>query len=308
MTNMQGWSTSSGHCRAGRRRYTVLGTGLMGAAIAKRLALSGATVSAWNRSYGRSKPLVADGVVVFEHLNDCLQEPGTLILSVLDYDSASSLLQDHVAQLQGRDVINLITGTPAEAHEFAAFLSACGVGYLDGAIEAYPSDIGQPDAAIMFAGDRRVWDTHRDALLAIGGASQFVGGGPGAANVLDAALAGTFLNSSLGAACEAIAFLSAAGIDLRDPAVDFDYWIDLLRSEIHELVRALEADDFVTTTATLAVYAAAVRQWRAAAIAAGVRASMLSANLNNLERAESAGLGAQALAAQVRTMFTELGE
>lgn len=308
MTGVQGWGTAAGHARAGRQRYTVLGTGLMGAAIARRLAVSGASVSAWNRTYRRARPLVADGVMVFEDLQACLHAPGTLILSVLDYDCASSLLRDHVAQLQGRDVINLITGTPTDASEFAALLSAQDVGYLDGAIEAYPSDIGQPSAVILYGGDRRVWDTHRDALLAIAGASQFVGGGPGAANVLDAALAGSFLNSALGAACEAMAFLNAAGIDLRSPAVDFDYWIDLLRSEVHELVRALASDDLETADATLSVYTAAVRQWRAAAFATGVRASLMSANLDNLERAESAGLGAHALAAQVHSMSTQLGE
>lgn len=300
--------TGDGPATLEGQQYTVLGIGLMGAAIAKQLSNSGASVSAWNRTHARAQPLMADGVRVFDDLRTCLQEPGTLILSLLDYESAVTVLRGHLDQLRGRDVINLITGTPSDADEFAILLSGHDVGYLDGAIEAYPSDIGQPHAVIMYGGDRHVWDTHRGALVAISGASRFVDGGPGAANVLDAALAGAFLNSALGSACEALAFLSAAGIDLRSPAIDFDYWIEVLRSEVHELVRAVAADDFTTTDATLSVYTAAVRQWKKAALTAGVRASLMAANLESLERAESAGWGAQALATQVRCMTTQPGE
>ncbi len=43
------------------RRVAVLGTGIMGAGMARGLLRSGLDVFVWNRSPGRSAPLAADG-------------------------------------------------------------------------------------------------------------------------------------------------------------------------------------------------------------------------------------------------------
>lgn len=43
---------------------TVLGTGIMGAAMARNLARAGHAVTAWNRSRDKAAPLAADGVIV----------------------------------------------------------------------------------------------------------------------------------------------------------------------------------------------------------------------------------------------------
>ncbi|MFD3837280.1 NAD(P)-binding domain-containing protein, partial [Streptomyces sp. NPDC058642] len=43
---------------------SVLGTGIMGAAMARNLARAGHTVRAWNRSRAKAEPLAADGIAV----------------------------------------------------------------------------------------------------------------------------------------------------------------------------------------------------------------------------------------------------
>ena len=43
-------------------RVAVLGTGIMGAPMARNLAAAGHEVRAWNRSRERAEPLAADGV------------------------------------------------------------------------------------------------------------------------------------------------------------------------------------------------------------------------------------------------------
>jgi 3-hydroxyisobutyrate dehydrogenase len=45
-------------------RLTLLGTGIMGAAMARNLVRAGHEVTAWNRSRGRAEPLAGDGVRV----------------------------------------------------------------------------------------------------------------------------------------------------------------------------------------------------------------------------------------------------
>ncbi len=46
------------------RRVAVLGTGIMGAGMARSLLRSGLDVTVWNRSPGRAAPLAADGARV----------------------------------------------------------------------------------------------------------------------------------------------------------------------------------------------------------------------------------------------------
>jgi predicted dinucleotide-binding enzyme len=43
---------------------SVLGTGIMGAAMARNLARAGHTVRAWNRTRAKAEPLAADGIEI----------------------------------------------------------------------------------------------------------------------------------------------------------------------------------------------------------------------------------------------------
>jgi 3-hydroxyisobutyrate dehydrogenase len=49
---------------SGTRTVAVLGTGIMGAAMARNLLRAGHAVRVWNRSAGKAEPLAADGAVV----------------------------------------------------------------------------------------------------------------------------------------------------------------------------------------------------------------------------------------------------
>src|SRR5258708_31067417 len=52
--------------RVPMRRVAVLGTGIMGAGMARSLLRSGLDVIVWNRSRGRAAPLAADGAQAAE--------------------------------------------------------------------------------------------------------------------------------------------------------------------------------------------------------------------------------------------------
>ncbi|MFF8930165.1 NAD(P)-dependent oxidoreductase [Streptomyces longwoodensis] len=68
---------------------SVLGTGIMGAAMARNLARAGHTVRAWNRSRAKAEPLAADGVTV----------AGTPAEAVTDADVVLTMLYDGPAVL-----------------------------------------------------------------------------------------------------------------------------------------------------------------------------------------------------------------
>jgi 3-hydroxyisobutyrate dehydrogenase-like beta-hydroxyacid dehydrogenase len=281
--------------------YAVLGTGLMGAAVARALAAHGQDVVAWNRTYARAHPLEADGVRVSREISAALEQAGAVLVVLLDHEAALQALKGHEAALSGKTIINLMTGTPAQSDDFAALADRVGAEYLDGAILSYPSAIGAPDTIINVSGSLAAWETHADALRAVAGGSKFVGQQPGAANVLDAAMTGVFHCVALGALVEALSFLDASGVDIAGPGVDLDYWMDLVRAEAHKIVAGMSARDFATEESTLAVYLAGTQQWRGVLEAAGQRATLLSALIEKLDVAVQAGHGEEGFIAQWKT-------
>src|SRR3954470_2549588 len=68
---------------------TVLGTGIMGAAMARNLARAGHTVQAWNRTRAKAEPLAADGVQVADTPADAVRGADA-VLTIL-YDGAAAL-------------------------------------------------------------------------------------------------------------------------------------------------------------------------------------------------------------------------
>lgn len=279
--------------------YTVLGAGLMGSAIARGLLGAGHEVGVWNRTPARAESLRDEGAEMALSIEEALSRDATLVVVLLDHDAATQVLTPWLPLVAERDVINLMTGTPDDAAAMSTALGDFGCRYLDGAIEAYPADIGTQEALITFSGDAEVWKSHSSAMRALAGKSEFVSTDPGAANVLDAAMAGAFLATALGGLAEALAMLRSHGLDLTGPATGLEYWLDVLDGQAREMLRAVSVGEYETQEATLSVYAAAVRQWRLVATSQGLRAALMDANATNLAIAEDAGFGELALAAQV---------
>lgn len=282
-------------------RYSVIGTGLMGSAVARALVTAGHPTSVWNRTASRTEPLAAAGVTVHATVGSAIEASDAVILMLLDIDSALDVLGGNVDALAGKSIINLMSGTPSIAYDLAKQVAGVGGRYLDGTVQCYPSDIGGSESLINLSGDAAVWESHRAALAAIAGRSTYVGEDPGAASILDAALAGTFYTTALGAFCEALAFLRNNGIDPTRPEASLDYWLELFTLQANHLVRALAAEEFGTAEATLGIYLGAMRQWRDTMLMAGQRGTIMTAALRNLEIAEAAGHGESGFVAQVLT-------
>jgi 3-hydroxyisobutyrate dehydrogenase len=75
------------------RRVALLGTGIMGAGMARSLLRSGLDVTVWNRTRGRAAPLAADGA----------QVAGTVAEAVAGVDAVATMLWD------GDSVIEVMT-------------------------------------------------------------------------------------------------------------------------------------------------------------------------------------------------------
>jgi 3-hydroxyisobutyrate dehydrogenase len=82
---------------------SVLGTGIMGAAMAGNLARAGHAVRVWNRGRAKAEPLAADGAYVAESPAEAVS--GTDVVVTMLYDGAATL------DVMGQAVPSLRPGT-----------------------------------------------------------------------------------------------------------------------------------------------------------------------------------------------------
>jgi 3-hydroxyisobutyrate dehydrogenase-like beta-hydroxyacid dehydrogenase len=189
---------------------TMIGLGAMGSALARAFIGGGHSVTVWNRTAARTTPLVSLGAKAASSPDDAAMASPVCVVCIDNYDATRRLIEGAamLEPLFGRTLVQLSTGTPAEARELAGWLATNGVNVLDGAILPYPDGVGAPDAQILFAGSADLYESCKPILDCLGGDLRHVSEEVGAAAVLDMALLTHQLSNYLGVwhgarACEA---------------------------------------------------------------------------------------------------------
>lgn len=169
---------------------TVIGLGAMGSAIAKSLFASGIDVTVWNRSAEKSAALAASGIHAANSLQQAVESSPVLIICIHGYASTHAMLG--VAQIKplvaGRTIIQMSTGTPAEARAAQTWINELGGRYLDCAIMVYPDSIGKANAQLLVSGPAEVFEQCKPIIQSLGGDIRFLGNNIGAAAALDMAV------------------------------------------------------------------------------------------------------------------------
>lgn len=190
---------------------TVVGLGLMGRALAGAFLAAGHPTTVWNRTASKADQLVAEGARQAPTLGDALEEGSVAIICVSDYQAVRQLLGESDVELDGTTLINLTSGSSAQARETAHWAEQRGAHYLDGAVMAVPPAIGTAEAVILHSGPQAVFETHRTTLDALGTVTH-LGTDPGLASLYDVAgLA--MMWSILNAWLQGTALLRTAGVD-----------------------------------------------------------------------------------------------
>jgi 3-hydroxyisobutyrate dehydrogenase-like beta-hydroxyacid dehydrogenase len=173
----------------------VLGLGPMGYALARALAQRGHhRVTVWNRTPGKTAGL--DGVAVAPDPRAAVAAAPLVIACVSDYAATLGALE--AADLAGKVVVQLATGTPGDARAAAAWAAARGADYLDAAILAVPEQIGRPESTILVSGSETAFRAAGAALAELAGTVSYVGPAVGAAAALDFAVLSYLFGGLLG--------------------------------------------------------------------------------------------------------------
>jgi 3-hydroxyisobutyrate dehydrogenase-like beta-hydroxyacid dehydrogenase len=189
----------------------VIGLGLMGQAIASAFLKAGHPTTVWNRTRPRADLLVAEGARLAPTVGDAF-EAGTLtVICVTDYRAVHELLAAAELALDGRMLINLTSGSSAQAREAAQWAEQRGARYLDGAIMAIPPTIGTAEALILHSGPHPYFEAHRSTLGTLGSVT-YLGADYGLASLYDVAgLA--MMWSVLNAWLQGTALVATASVD-----------------------------------------------------------------------------------------------
>jgi 3-hydroxyisobutyrate dehydrogenase-like beta-hydroxyacid dehydrogenase len=198
---------------------TVIGTGVMGSALARALAGGGHEVTAWNRTRSRAEPLASAGVTVADGLLDAVRGSDPVIMCVSNQAAAAELLADPALTelLRGRTLVQMTTGTPADGRRNAAWAQPLGIGYVDAAILAYPREIGTPDAEIFYCGPAASPEAAPELAPLLGalGTVHYLGEDGGRASVVDAALIAFFYGTMAGLV-QCVNLATAGGVPIGD--------------------------------------------------------------------------------------------
>lgn len=265
---------------------TLVGLGAMGSAIARTLLENGCELTVWNRTDARVKDLAALGARAADSLRQAVEASPRLLVCIHGYANTRSLLDDPeiVPLLSGRTVIQLSTGTPAEAREAEAWVDRHGGNYLDGSIMVYPPSIGREDGQLLIAGRREAWDDCAALIGLLGGDVRYLGSAIGAAAALDIAILARLVAKTV-SIVYGIHICESEGVPLDEYAGMFAE-TDRARHLTRVIGNNNFKDDIASTVGTSMEAAKAIREL---AIESGINSEFPDFMLGLYQRAAAAG-------------------
>ena len=141
----------------------VLGTGLLGTAIATRLLEQGLNVHVWNRNPSRIIPLVEKGAIAISDLRRAAEGQRVLITVLRDGSSTASVI-DTVGALQGSTVIPMGTMGVEESRKLAMQVADQGGRYLEAPVLGSKPQALNGSLLVMAGGEAQVFEAQQPLL------------------------------------------------------------------------------------------------------------------------------------------------
>ncbi|MER7567013.1 NAD(P)-dependent oxidoreductase [Streptomyces sp. NPDC048523] len=282
------------HNTVEKTSVTLLGLGAMGTALARTWLAAGHPLTVWNRTAARARPLDAQGAKVADSAAEAVAASALVVVCLLDDASVQEALAG--ADLAGRDLVNLTTGTPAQARERAEWARERGARYLDGGIMAVPPMIGVPDSGgyVFYSGSPELFERHRKTL-AVPGGTVYVGQDAGFAALHDVALLSAMYGMFAGAA-HAFALIRKEDIDPASLAPLLADWLVAMAPAVHRTADQLRSDDYTRgVVSTLAMQVAGTPAFLSTAEQQGVSPELLAPYFELMRRRLAEGSGEEDL-------------
>ncbi|MDX6805632.1 NAD(P)-dependent oxidoreductase [Terrihabitans rhizophilus] len=194
-------------------RIALLGTGLMGAPMARRLLAAGFPLTAWNRSRAKAEALAVHGATVAETAADAVRG-ADVVITMLDSGSVVTevLFAGGVAEAMpaGATLIDMSSIPPSTARDHAARLAARGVDYLDAPVSGGTLGAEAGTLAIMAGGEADVFARAVPVFAPMGRAVRV---GPSGSGQLAKLANQAIVGITIGAVAEALLLVERGGAD-----------------------------------------------------------------------------------------------
>jgi 3-hydroxyisobutyrate dehydrogenase-like beta-hydroxyacid dehydrogenase len=179
---------------------TIIGLGAMGSAIARALIAEGCQLTLWNRNPEKAAALSGPGADSCADLGQAIKASPRILVCIHGYAASQALFDDPqiTPLLSGRSLIQMSTGTPAEAREAQDWINRHGGRYLDCSIMVYPQSVGTPDGQILISGAGDTWNDCAAFINHLGGDIRYLGPSIGGAAALDLAVVTRLVVNTVG--------------------------------------------------------------------------------------------------------------
>jgi 3-hydroxyisobutyrate dehydrogenase-like beta-hydroxyacid dehydrogenase len=282
---------------------SLIGLGAMGVVLGDLLLKAGKSVTVWNRSPDKARDLEGQGASVAASAAEAIAaSPITLVILYDDAAVEAVLGASGVTEaLNGRLLVNLGTTGPKAARAFADQIVQAGGRYVDGAIQAAPSQMGQPDTPVLVAGAAADLDAVEPLLRLLGGNLVRVGERVDAAAFMDLAtlsyVYGAYAGFAHGARiAEAVGIdVGAYGTLVKDISPTFGAFFE------HQ-GGVIKSGDFTISESPLRISISAVARILESSRTLGLNDQLPALVDGWLQEADRQGLADQELAAVVKVL------
>lgn len=195
------------------RRIAFLGTGLMGAPMARRLLKAGHAVTVWNRDRSKAEALAAEGAVVATIAADAARDAKIVFTMLSDGVAVRNVLIDQgVAEVlkAGAVVIDTSSIAPPIARAHAEMLAERQVHHIDAPVSGGTVGAEAGTLAIMAGGDGSVIAELHDVFAPLGRVTHV---GPAGAGQICKLANQQIVAITIGAVAEAMMLVQAGGAD-----------------------------------------------------------------------------------------------
>ena len=191
----------------------VLGTGLMGAGMARSLTRAGLQVTAWNRDGEKARPLAADGITVVEKAADAVRGASVVLTMLFDVESVIAVMNEALPVLDDDAV--WVQSSTVGIEGTAALVELArerGVGFVDAPVLGTRQPAEDGKLTVLAAGPPDLRDAVAPVFDAIGARTIWVGEEPGDAHRLKLVCNAWVLSVVAGTA-QSIALAGDLGLD-----------------------------------------------------------------------------------------------
>ncbi|MDX2561111.1 NAD(P)-dependent oxidoreductase [Streptomyces sp. TX20-6-3] len=287
----------------------VLGTGIMGAAMARSLLRAGLGVRVWNRTRAKAEPLAADGAYVAGTPDEAVRGADVVLTVLHDGPAVLRTMREAAPGLRpGAAWVQSTTAGIEEVGELAGLAREHGLVFFDAPVlgTRAPAEAGQ--LVVLAAGPSEGRQAVAPVLAAIGSRTVWTGeDGADAAATRLKLVANSWVLAATNATGEVLALSKALGVDpgrffdvIAGGPLDMGY---LHAKAALVLEDRLSPASFAVTTAEKDA-----RLIVEAGLRHGVRLDVAAAGAERLARAAAQGHGEEDMAAAYFASFEEEGQ